>query len=285
MANPGELCPAGKPCVLSSARFPLESVFLGGSSSPFAAAILDAQKSCRASLDEMSCTANTTALNTDVLETALNFTASTTNSTQRFTNNPGSSDGASIIKKADAGPDFPASWGLPVAGAFKESPASPPSTPDAASSAAPPVADQATNAAQVAAKPPLPALQPLVGSSLSLDSTALMPASTSVSASASVSRSSAGDLLQNPGAWMKPIQTSEAWSGLFGAAEFPTLPGGPTQLGTWKAATVSLRVLHIMPVFPRGKFCSKGASLLGDCPQNPVVDGWQARPAAVADDI
>lgn len=251
------LAAAGKPCLISSSRFPLESVFLGGTASKFASAVMDAQHSCMTTTSDKDCKANTTALNSNVLQSALDYSASTTVAAAPSSPAPGT----------DTAPDLTASWGLPgfmlgplatrqPTHAAGQPPASPPQddaepptgidTPVAAAGST----DTHTQVLRPALPtlptlPTLPAL-PLPTGLSQAPASSSGSAVASAGASASTGLPSVADSFKNPamaGTWLKPIHGSE-WlaTDLFGIAEATYVPGKANYPGT-KAALSSLKIL------------------------------------------
>lgn len=243
---------AGKPCMISNPQFPLESVFLGSTDSTFATAVMAAQKGCTTTASEKGCNANTTSLDSNVLQAAMDYSASTTASTAPSSPAPG----------AAVKPDLTASWGLPgiIPASFQAHlPAADQedhalatggnAQPTTGSNTPPPAAS--TNTEEQPPAPPalaLPALPPLP--KLAGMSCAGASGSTVVQASASASATSglplAADSLKKPGTLLKPIKSSEWMSDVFGAAEATYTPGQANYPGT-KKALGSLRILLRLP--------------------------------------
>lgn len=233
--------------MISSSRFPLESVFLGSTASNFASAVMDAQKGCISTNNEKSCNANTTYLEGDVLEAAMAYSAAAVNSTTTATT------GA-----ATPAPDLTASWGLPgwpgpALEAQTQQPAAPATQhPDDITPAAGPPAEQTMVAQPPPADAPLvilptPAILPTGASKTASGASAVAMSSSdavAVSASAGTSATVSGPLSKDRDGWLKPIKTSELFEEVFGTAEYK--PSNANYPGT-KAALSSLKILLRIP--------------------------------------
>lgn len=212
-----------KPCMISSKNFPLESVFLGGAQrSSFATAVLQAQKGCISTKAEKACNANTTSLDSKVLDAAMAYAASQVNSTSVATTG------------AAAAHDLSASWGLSGAlsrGPAHEHPASPAPAPQPQGSNSPQSATVNKGATQApAANTPI---------AIASTPTTLAPLGASVLSPFDAISASMSDVFKNKGAWLQPVQPPELNS-IFGTAEYsPTKANTP---GT-KAALRSLKIL------------------------------------------
>jgi hypothetical protein len=229
--------------MISSSRFPLESVFLGSTVNDFSSAVMDAQKGCVSTDNETACNANTTSLEGNVLETAMAYRVAAVNSTTTAT-----------VGAAPPAPDLTASWDLPgwPREAYKQQHMLPAiQHPDDTTSAPP--AEESTDAHPPPADAPLvplpmPApLLPLAAGSTAARASAVETSSSGtvvVSTSAGTSTTVSEPLLKGKHGWPQPIKASGLFEDVFGTAEY--VPSAANYPGT-KAALSSLKILLRIP--------------------------------------
>lgn len=210
--------------MISSKNFPLESVFLGGAQqSNFATAVLRAQKGCISAKAEKACNANTTSLDSKVLDAAMAYAASQVNSTSAATTG------------AAAAHDLSASWGLPGALSHSpdhEHPASPAPAPQPQGSNSPATAMVSKGATQApTANTPI---------EIAGKSATLAPLGAPVLSPFDTISASMSEVFKNKGAWLTPVQPPDLFNSIFGTAEYS--PPKANTPGT-KAALSSLKIL------------------------------------------